>query len=488
MNNLYSFNRVAKVLLTLIAFFNIITFNLIKADQKPNIIFFLVDDLGWMDTSTYGSNIYETPNVERLAKEGMKFSNAYAAYPRCVPSRQAIFSGKYPCRFAYAKTQGNRSKHSLPLKETTFAEALKENGYQTCYIGKWHLGKKGGDPGKQGFDTIVHTGAAGAPGSYFYPFPTEKKKFVENPIKGKEGDYLNDILTNKALEFIDKNQKNKFLLVMSHYAVHTPLEAPESLVKKYKKKLKSKNIHIGGKKGKNKEKDVISDRKGESKTLQNNPTYAGMIENMDTNLGRVLDKLEKLNLNKNTIIIFTSDHGGLSTRGKDKGRVLATSNLPLRQGKGSIFEGGIRVPLIVKWSNKIKENSTSKVQVTGTDHYPTILEMTSSKLLPKQHKDGVSYIKALKGQNYQRKGMFWYKYMARPHSTGDTKALSYIEGKYKIIQWIDEDLVELFDLSKDISEQNNIAKEKPEILKDLLDKLNKIENEIGNLRNKGKNY
>ena len=421
--------------------------------------------------------------MDQLAKEGMRFTNAYAAYSRCVPSRQGLLSGKYPCRIESAAEKSNDHTHHLPLSEITFGEALKDHGYRTCYIGKWHLGKDGGGPGDQGFETVIHSGSAGAPGSYWAPFPSEKGLSVANPVDGKKGDYLTDRLTDKAVAYIDANKEGPFLLVMAHYAVHTPLEAPEDIKKKYQKKLRRAGIEVGGKKI---DPDFVTDRQGTVKTIQNNPTYAAMVERTDDSLGRILDALKSNGIEDNTAVILTSDHGGLSTRGSNNKRALATSNAPLRQGKGSIFEGGTRVPLIVKWPGKVIPQSISKVQVTGTDHYPTILEIANASLLPKQHVDGRSYKKALAGETYQRDPMFWYKWTARPDSTGDTRSISYIEGDYKLIKWLDEDLVELFDLAADEGEKNSIADSKPELTKSMLKKLLTMEQEIGSLREKGR--
>lgn len=456
-----------------------------KADSaaKPNIVLFFVDDFGQRDLSCYGSSLYETPNMDRLAADGMRFTDAYSAYPRCVPSRQGLLSGKYPSRVKYAAGQVGENQHHLPLGEVTFGEALKEFGYRTCYIGKWHLGKAGGDPGAQGFDTVIHAGSAGAPGSYFFPFPVEKGLSVVNPIDGMEGDYLTDRLTDKAVEYIDANKDGPFLMVMAHYAVHTPLEAPEEVTRKYQEKLHMMGVEEGGKKN---DHDFITDRQGTVKTVQNNPIYAAMVERTDDSLGRILQALKDAGIEDNTAVILTSDHGGLSTRGLDNGRALATSNAPLRQGKGSIFEGGTRVPLIVKWPGQVKPGSISPVQVTGTDHFPAMLEIAGAPLRPNQHVDGRSYLKALRGEEYHRDAMFWYKWQARPDSTGDTRAISYLEGNYKIIEWIDEELVELFDLSADLGEQKSLAVAMPDRTQTMLKKMHEVERSVGDLREKGR--
>jgi len=451
--------------------------------NKPNIVLFFVDDFGQRDLSCYGSSLYETPQMDRLATEGMRFTNAYAAYPRCVPSRQGLLSGKYPCRVEHERNQTKgRKQHHLPLADETFGEALKSVGYRTCYIGKWHLGKEGGGPADQGFETVIHSGSAGATGRYFAPFDIEKGLSVDNPVSGVDGDYLTDRLTDKAVEYIESNKDGPFLLVMAHYAVHTPLEAPDELKKKYQKKLRQSGIEVGGKKL---DPDFVTDRQGIVKTVQNNPTYAGMVEKTDESLGRILKAIADAGIEDSTAIILTSDHGGLSTRGVGNGRALATSNAPFRQGKGSIFEGGTRVPLIVKLPGKTDPGSVSEVQVTGTDHYPTMLEIAGAPLKPNQHVDGRSFHRALLGETYQRDPMFWYKWQARPDSTGDTRAMSYIEGNFKLIKWLDEDLVELFDLNSDVGEQTSLAKEMPDRTKEMLAKILELENQFPGLAEKG---
>ncbi|MEL6897708.1 MAG: sulfatase [Planctomycetota bacterium] len=454
-----------------------------ETSAKPNIVLFFVDDFGQRDLSCYGSALYETPHMDRLAKGGVRFTNAYAAYPRCVPSRQGLLSGKYPCRLENQMIQSGEHRHHLPLKEITFGEALQEHGYETCYIGKWHLGKDGGGPGDQGFDTVIHSGSAGATGDFFFPFPTEKGLSVTNPVEGTAGDYLTDRLTDEAVDYIHQHKEHPFLMVMAHYAVHTPIQAPEEITKKYQRKVRKAGIAVGGKR---EDADYVKDRQGMTKTLQNNPTYAAMVEKTDDSLGRIVAALKKAGIEDNTAILLTSDHGGLSTRGLENRRATATSNAPLRQGKGSIFEGGTRVPLIVKWPGHAEPGTTSDVQVTGTDHYPTMLQIAGAALRPKQHIDGRSYLRALRGESYQRDGMLWYKWKARPDSTGDTRAISYIQGKYKLICWIDEELVELFDLAQDIGERENLADEMPARTQRMLSVLLDQEERIGNLRERGR--
>ncbi|WDE97794.1 sulfatase [Lentisphaera profundi] len=448
------------------------------ASEQPNIILFYVDDFGVKDLSCNGSSFYETPNMDRLAAGGMKFNNAYTAFPRCLPARQALLTGKYPSRF---DVQAYPKQH-LPFEEITFGEALKDAGYSTAYIGKWHLGHEGQDPSKQGFDHIVHTGHAGATGSFFYPFPVEKGHSVENPVKGKEGDYLTDLLRDEACEFIREKKDQPFLLVMAPYAVHTPLEGKKDLVEKYRQKLKRLGLSEGGTKD---DADLVKDGTGIYKTVQNNPNYAAMIESVDTSLGKIMQTLEDLGIADNTAIILSSDHGGLSSRGLNNNRPLATSNLPYRHGKGWVYEGGIRVPHIVRWPKKIKAGTVSHVQTIGVDHYPTILQMAGLDLKPKQHIDGRTYFKALKGDDYQRDGMFWYSHTARPDSTGDTRGMAYTEGKYKIHEWFDEDSIELYDLENDPGERKDLSKQMPEKTKELHGKMLAMEESVGNYRKQG---
>ena len=291
----------------------------------------------------------------------MQFENAYTAFPRCLPARQGLLTGKYPCRFDVKPYP----KQHLPFEEKTFGEAFKDAGYVTSYIGKWHLGHEGQDPGKQGFDHLVHTGSAGATASFYYPFPLSKKYKVVNPVKGQKGDYLTDLLRDEACKFIRKQKNSPFLLVLAHYSVHTPLEEGRPS-KMARLKLKKMGLSEGGLKD---DADIKQDKTGMYKTLQNNPNYAAMVESVDTSLGKIMKTLDELNIDKDTIIIFSSDHGGLSSRGVQSKRVLATSNVPYRQGKGWIYDGGLRVPHIVKWSGVASPGLVSKVQTIGVDHY-----------------------------------------------------------------------------------------------------------------------
>jgi arylsulfatase A-like enzyme len=399
----------------------------------------------------------------------MRFDNAYVTHPRCLPSRLSLLSGRYPASYGIPGFQDRKNtKHALPLSTVTFAEVLQEAGYETGYIGKWHLGKAGGEPLYQGFETSIMAGASGAPPSYFLPYEkrlgSDGGKAFEPYAGGKEGEYLTDRLTDETLQFIEEKKNSPFLLVLAHYAVHTPIQAPEEISNKYRKKIVENGIPEGGPKS---DRDVAPDNTGEYKTLQNNPVYAAMVESVDTNLGRIVERLEKLGLTENTVIVLTSDHGGLSSRGLDGSRELATSNLPYRHGKGWLYDGGIRVPMIVKWPAKVAAGSVSPVQVTGTDHYPSLLEMAGVPLNPEQHRDGRSYWPALQGENYVRAPMFWHSSLGRPTQTGDTRSSAVISGDWKLIQWYsleDESIErsELFNLANDPGEHEDLYAREPE--------------------------
>ncbi|WNC73052.1 sulfatase [Thalassotalea psychrophila] len=439
--------------------------------SSPNIVFIIADDMGRQDVALYGSKFHETPNLDQLATEGVTFNNTYVAHPRCVPSRIGFMSGQSPTRTGSSLV--HNKKNSLPVEKVTFAEHLQKAGYNTGFIGKWHLGKEGsGWPKQQGFDESILAGSAGAPDSYFFPWGAKSKKGKETfgKAKGEKGEYLTHRMTKEALGFIERNKKAPFLLVLSHYAVHTPIQSLTDDTKYFTNKLNSMGIESvkGGK-----QYDIKSDGTGISKykTIQNHPTYAAMVKAVDDSVGQLNAKLKQLGINDNTIIIFTSDHGGLSSRGP-KNRELATSNLPYKHGKGWLYDGGIRVPHIVKWPAAIKAGSTSDVQVTGTDHYPAILEMAGLNSSPSDHLDGVSYLKASKGETYTRAPMFWHSPISRPNSTGDRISSAIIDGKWKLIDWYNDGFVELFNLEEDKGETTNLAKQQPEKVKELKKLLN----------------
>ena len=427
-------------------------------NKKPNIIIFYVDDLGWMDLSVQGSKFYETPAIDKLAEQGMRFTNAYTAHPRCVPARYGIMTGKYPAR-GFVPGKGG-----LVPGDVTIAEAVKEGGYATFFTGKWHLMFKVGDsnlPQNQGFDVNVGGGHAGSPPTYFFPYKKgngkgHKAALGEGLEKGTPGEYLTDRLTNETVKFIkeetSKNPDKPFFVFLSHYGVHTPFEAKKELVEKYRRKLKTMKYDLP-----EYEKTIT----GDTKLRQDFPVYAAMIESIDQSMAKIQQTLKDLGIEDNTIIIFTADNGGLSTRGNT--RKLATSNYPLRYGKGWLYDGGIREAFIVKWPGVTKAGSVNRSPVIETDIYPTVLEMAGLSLRPKDHKDGKSFVAALKGKDINdERPLFWHSPLARPTSTGDLNSSAVRLGDYKLIDWYDNDRVELFNLKEDIGEKHDLSKEMPE--------------------------
>ena len=446
----------------------------------PNIIFLLVDDLGWNDVGCYGSTFYETPNIDRLAKEGMRFTNAYAACPVCSPTRASILTGKYPARLNITDwipgfdpknrpLLGTQDKHELPLEEITIAESLKQAGYQTAFMGKWHLGEPGFFPENQGFDINIGGHWAGQPASYFYPYKNDRKRWdVPGLDGGKEGEYLTDRLTNESLSFIEDNKNNPFLLYFAYYNVHTPIQAKPELVAKYEEK-KGKIISSDGL-------NYLDERAASTKQKQDNPAYAGMVQSVDESVGNILNKLTELGLMENTIIVFTSDNGGLTTL--SKGRKSPTSVVPLRAGKGWIYEGGIRIPTIMKWTQQIPENSICEVPITSTDFYPTLLELTELPQVPNQHMDGKSLVPLFKNTNtFSREALYWH--FPHYHGSLNRPVAAVRSANYKLIQWFEDDALELYDLEADLGERENLVKTLPEKTAELKKLLQNWQQEIG---------
>ena len=422
---------------------------------KPNVVFFLVDDLGYMDIGAYNpKTFYETPNIDSLASTGVKFTNGYAANPVCSPTRYSIMTGKYPSRVdATNWFSGTRSGkfnpaplHSnMPLKELTLAESLKKAGYKTAFLGKWHLGPDPKFwPENQGFDINVGGHNRGSPpGGYFSPYKNPRLKNL------KDGEYLTDRLAQEAIDIIDDyhSHKEPFLVYLSFYNVHTPLQAPKELVDKYKTKSQS----ISGEEFGPEEQVWPGAKKRNVRILQKHPTYAAMVQKMDEAVGKVLSKLKELGIEKETIVCFTSDNGGLSTS-----EGSPTSNLPLRGGKGWLYEGGIREPFIIRYPDKFKA-SVSDVPVISTDFYPTILDLANIKLKPNQHIDGVSLMPILKSDKgeIEREAIYWHY----PHysNQGGFPGGAIRINNFKLVERYEDGKTHLYDLNKDLGELNDIA-------------------------------
>ena len=475
--------------------------------KKPNIVFFLVDDLGWSDVACYGSKFHETPAIDQLAKEGIRFDNAYSTCHVCSPSRASILTGKYPARTNLTEWLGGRPERdyetlhhgekltALPDEEVTLAETLKSQGYATANYGKAHLRV---DPKTYGFDEEI----TGWVRSYHYPFGSA----YNEKLSAKKGDYYTDKLTDAALDFIERNKDRPFFVHLEHFAVHDPIQGRPDLVEKYQKKLTAIPKQDGPDfileanpdgpaltteeltaLAENDELQVHQDaRVWWVKQKQDNVEFAGMLEATDESLGRIRAKLNDLGLADNTIVIFTADNGGMSASNQYRGinhpvesldSRFASSNLPLRGAKGWNYEGGVRVPLIVYWPGRIKPDSTSNALVTGTDYYPTLLEMIGLPTLPNQHVDGVSFLPALQGKDHDRGAIYWHFPHYSNHgyqSPGGAIRL----GKYKLLEYYENGSVQLFDLEKDISEQNDLSKAEPDVRSKLLKMLHDWRREV----------
>jgi arylsulfatase A-like enzyme len=430
------------------------------AVKKPNVVFFLVDDLGYMDTGAYNpKTFYETPNVDRLAKEGMKFTNGYAACPVCSPSRYAIMAGKYPTRVGatnffsgrrVAKFRPAEFNNRMPLEEVTLGEAFKEAGYRTIFLGKWHLGPTPEFwPENQGFDVNIGGNRAGSPpGGYFSPWRNPRLK------SGPKGEYLTQRLGEEAVKQVKANRDRPFFLYLSFHSVHTPLQGPKELVEKYRGKAAKRQAGKGD--FATEEQVWPTKRPRRVRIRQNHATYASMVESMDAAVGRVLKTLHDLGLEENTIVCFTSDNGGLSTS-----EGLPTSNLPLRGGKGWVYEGGIREPFIIKWPGVTKPGSTSDVPVIGMDFYPTLLEIAGLPAKAKQHRDGVSLVPILKGTGgLKPRPLFWHY----PHygNQGGFPGGAVRMGDWKLVERYEDGRVNLYNLQTDVGERTDLAKKHPD--------------------------
>ncbi|MBW2597025.1 MAG: sulfatase [Deltaproteobacteria bacterium] len=483
---------------------------------KPNIIFFLVDDLGWRDVGCYGSSFYETPHIDRLAAEGVRFTQAYAACHVCSPTRASILTGKYPARlnltdwlpgrrdFDFQALKPPVINQHLSFAETTLAEALKANGYSTAIFGKWHLGEEPSGPLAHGFDVQVPRWNKGWPkAGYYAPFQMEG-------LKGLKGDYLTDRLTDEALNYIEENKARPFFLYLSHFAVHDPIQGRPDLVKKYRKKLakmqrsKGPAFILEGNPDDTKPLSreqltdliaqpsyqgyrVLPQRTVKIKQQQDNIEFAAMVEATDESLGRVLDKLKVTGLANNTIVIFFSDNGGMSAanfgnpnRQVPESRLdgaYSTSNLPLRGAKGWLYEGGIRVPLIIKWPGHGKKGVVCEEPVISTDFYPAILEMAGLPFLPDQHVDGVSFVPALKEEPFTRNAIYWHFPHYSNHgmqSPGGAIRL----GDYKLLEYFENNTVQLFNLKVDPGEQNDLSRSQPKKADELLKMLRAWRQEV----------
>ncbi len=420
--------------------------------DKPNIILIVADDLGWSDLSYMGSEYYETPNIDKLSKSGMTFYNGYASSANCAPSRATMLSGKYHTEHGiYTVRNSDRgsrktrkiipieTKTTLDLDFFVIPEMLKEMGYTNGHFGKWHLGDVGFHPEQSGFDVNIGGNRHGGPGGYFAPYPNPE---LENEPKGE---YLTDRIGDEVVKFIDQNKENNFFAYVPFFSVHTPIQSKPDYQKKYSNK--------------------------ESNEYHNRPDYAGMIQSLDENIGKILDKIDTLNLSENTVIIFTSDNGG----------IRAISNqYPLRAGKGSYYEGGIKVPMIFSWKGKIEAETDSYERISNLDFYPTIKNLVGYK--ENIDLDGVDLTPIFKGEKLKKRELYFHfpiylePYRVQLDSGTDPlfrtrPGTVIIKDNWKLHHYYEDNKFELYDLEKDISESKNLVEinkeKKTELLMDL---------------------
>lgn len=427
--------------------------------SRPNIVLVLIDDLGWTDLGCYGSSFYETPCLDRLASEGVRFTHAYAAAPVCSPTRASILSGRYPARLGLTTYLGSGQSRGrlidapyadhLGLEETSLASALKQHGYHTWHVGKWHLGPAPYYPEAHGFDVNVAGSDWGHPRhGYFSPY------HLDTLDDGPPGEYLTDRLTDEAIRLIQgREDQNPFFLYLAHYAVHTPIEGPPELINKYIHKAKSLGLdrvnalEEGGF-------FPTDERKGRRivrRTLQSDVHYAAMVENLDANLERLFQALDDVGETDHTMVIFTSDNGGLSTA-----EGAPTCNAPLLEGKGWMYDGGLRVPLIVKWPGVTKEGRVCTTPVISPDFYPTILDLAGLALKPEQHVDGETFAGDLIGEKFlAERSIYWHF----PHyaNQGGTPGAAVRRGDYKLIEFYEDKRLELYDVVHDPGEEHDLA-------------------------------
>ena len=424
----------------------------LTAAEKINVVLIVADDLGQRDLGCYGSTFYKTPHIDRMARDGLRFTDFYAACPVCSPTRASIMTGRYPQRVGITDWLPGRPDRSdqklrrpplpmqLPLEEVTVAEALKAAGYATGHIGKWHLGGDGFGPKEQGFDVNIGGDHTGTARSYFAPF-RNKQGAMPGLETAPAGEYLTDRLAAEAERFIEANKDRPFFLYLPHYAPHTPLRAKPEIQAKY----------------------TVKPRAG----TQSNPAYAAMVESLDEAVGRVLRKLDGLNLGERTLVLFTSDNGGLATT--EGGPTGATFNGPLREGKGFLYEGGIRVPLVVRWPGVVTPGTVTDQLACSIDFFPTVLEASGGRQPSEVKLDGVSLLPVFRGEKLPDRAIYWHYPHYANHGSKPGGAVRH--GNFKLIEHYEDGRRELFDVTKDVSESRNLVTDRPEVVRELAAKL-----------------
>lgn len=430
--------------------------------NPPNILFILIDDLGWRDLACYGSSFHETPNIDRFVAEGMRFTDAYASCPVCSPTRASLLTGKSPARVGMTQAVGGRFTGALcdvpyldyvPESEVALPQVLGEAGYQCWHVGKWHLGEGRFLPPLHGFEVNIGGCGWGLPKrGYFSPYQ------IPGFEDGPEGEYLTDRLTDEAIALIGKRDRERpFFLNLWHYAVHKPIEAPEDLVAKYEAKAKELGLDDADAivEGEYLPFEMRKHQRNRRRRFQSDPGYAAMLENLDGNIGRLLEALEEDGCARDTLVVFTSDNGGLSSS-----LTPITCNLPLHEGKGWVYEGGTRVCQAVRWPGVIEAGSTCEEPTVSSDWYPTLLELAGLSLMPEQHADGASIAPLLRGERMERGPICWH--YPHYHHSGGRPACSIRDGDWKLIEHFEDGRLELFHLREDIGEHNDRSSREPE--------------------------
>jgi arylsulfatase A-like enzyme len=450
-------------------------------NAHPNIVFILIDDLGWRDLSCMGSQFYESPAIDKLASEGLTFTRAYEAAPRCVQSRYSIQTGKYWNR---PELRGERG---LAADQGTMGKAFHQGGYKTFYAGKWHLGgEESYWPLHRGYDIDVAGCALGALGTHFWPYyltnqppdigPRESHNVVPLGLeKGQPGEYIADRLTDETIKFLKEHKKENpdqpFFVFLAHYQVHQPLEAKADDIKYFEAKL----AKMPKQKGPNYENDYT----GKVKLKQDLPVYAAMVKSIDDSVAHIRAALAELGYDQNTVIVFTSDNGGLSTGDLLGKRSLSTSNKPLRTGKGWVYEGGNRVPLMVYWPGVTSAGAKTDRATVGVDFFPTLLDIAGLPPRPQEHVDGESFARVVKGDlnSPRSRPIYWYWDDAKI-GTGNTAQAAMLDGDIKLVQFVYEKRDELYNIRDDIGEQHDLAAAQPETVAKMKAALSQWEKEI----------
>ncbi len=447
-----------------------------RNSAQPNLIFMLMDDLGWRDLRCYGSDFYETPNLDRLAAEGVRFTDAYAACPVCSPTRASIMSGKYPARVGVTDWIDHGGKchpcrgrlidvpylKQLPQSEFSLARALQAGGYRTWHVGKWHLGGEGFYPQQHGFDVNIGGCEMGCPyHGYFSPWSI---KHLED---GPAGEYLPDRLTTEAIRLIRENDGRPFFLNFWDYLVHTPIQGKPDDVEYFR--AKAARLGLDKLPALEEGEFFPTEQKKNShvvrRRIQSDPGYAAMVKAMDDNIGRLLAALDETGQAQNTLIIFTSDNGGLATSESSP-----TTNRPLQEGKGWMYDGGVREPLIVRWPGRVVAGTICETPVSSPDFYPTLLAAAGLPLRPEQHVDGESLLPLLTGAGeLEREAIFWHY----PHygNQGGTPGAAVRCGDYKLIEFFESGRLELYDVRRDLGEEHDLAGQLPAVAERLKTRL-----------------